>query len=48
MPLVDAAKDVVGDTATGVMDYGVSSGARDWCVRGVCVCGCVVSVVSVV
>ena len=25
-PLLDAAKDVVTDTATGVMDYGVSSG----------------------
>lgn len=26
VPLIDAAKDVVTDTATGVMDYGVSSG----------------------
>lgn len=28
VPLIDAAKDVVTDTATGVMDYGVSSGEK--------------------
>ena len=27
LPLLDAAKDAVSDTATGVMDFGVSSGA---------------------
>lgn len=46
VPLLDAAKDVVTDTATGVMDYGVSSGetrhAQPVSVSPVvCVCVCV-------
>lgn len=31
VPLLDAAKDALTDTATGVMDYGVSSG--QWVLR---------------